>query len=372
MPVFHQQHQQNNSITSARTSHFSHRIGRQMLPACLTGMLLFTSSHVLALNNKTQPVAKPKPVAHQVVAAKSHHQVNKKPVVPVAAKPVVRLAMADILKASSPSDWRPLNPENTMYLELEKGRVVIELAPDFAPHHAVNIRKLVREAYFDGLAIVRSQDNYVVQWADPDEDNPEKKRPIRTARRNLAPEFTVKYASNLPFTPLPDRDGYAPQAGMANGFAAGRDPKTGNAWLAHCYGTVGVARGNEVNSGDGSSLYVVTGHAPRQLDRNITLVGKVRQGIELLSVLPRGTGPLGFYEKPEERTPIKAIRMAADVAEAERSHLEVLRTDTPTFQAVVEAQRNRGGDWYKVPAGYIELCNVPVPVREQAIASAAK
>lgn len=277
------------------------------------------------------------------------------------AKP--KASMSDILKASSPNDWRPLNPENTLYVELDKGRVIIELAPDFAPKHAANIKLLVRENYFDGLAIVRSHDNYVAQWADPDEDDVSKRRAVKTAKRQIEPEFTVKYANNLPFTRLPDIDGYAPQVGHANGFAAGRDPKKGSAWLAHCYGSVGVARGNEVNSGDGTSLYVVTGHAPRQLDRNITVVGRVRQGIELLSSLPRGTGPLGFYEKAEERTPVKAVRMAADVPLAERTPLEILRTDTPTFKAVVEAQRNRGGDWYKVAAGHIELCNVPIPVR---------
>ena len=274
-------------------------------------------------------------------------------------------AMADIIKASSAADWRSLVPENTLYLELEKGRVVIELAPDFAPKHAVNIRALVREGYFDGLAIVRSQDNYVAQWADPEDENPAKKREVKIARKNLDAEFSVKYSKELPFTRLPDVDGYAPQVGHANGFAAGRDPKAGTAWLAHCYGAVGVARGNELNSGDGTSLYVVTGNAPRQLDRNITVVGRVMKGIELLSSLPRGTGPLGFYEKPEQMTAIKAMRMAADVPEAERSKLEILRTDTATFKAVVEAQRNRGGDWYKVPAGHIDLCNVPIPVRAQ-------
>jgi hypothetical protein len=76
--------------------------------------------------------------------------------------------MADILAASKPSDWRPLDPENTLYLELTSGRVVIELAPAFAPRHVANVKALVREGYFNGLAIVRSQDNYVVQWGDPD------------------------------------------------------------------------------------------------------------------------------------------------------------------------------------------------------------
>jgi cyclophilin family peptidyl-prolyl cis-trans isomerase len=275
----------------------------------------------------------------------------------------IRPAMADIIKASSATDWRGLVAENTLYLELEKGRVVIEMAPDFAPKHAANIRALVREGYFDGLAIVRSQDNYVAQWADPEDENPAKKREVKTARKNLDAEFSVKYAKALPFTRLPDIDGYAPQVGHANGFAAARNPQAGTAWLAHCYGAVGVARGNESNSGDGTSLYVVTGHAPRHLDRNVTVVGRVMQGMELLSSLPRGTGALGFYEKPEQMSAIKSIRMAADVPETERSKVEILRTDTATFAAVVEAQRNRGGDWYKAAAGHIELCNVPLPVR---------
>ena len=93
------------------------------------------------------------------------------------------------------------------------------------------------------------------------------------------------------------------------------------------------------------------------------MVGRVVQGMELLSVLPRGTGPLGFYEKPEQRTPIKAITLASDVPEAQRMPLQLLRTDTPLFAQVVEARRNRRDDWYKVPAGHIDLCNVPLPVR---------
>ncbi len=269
-----------------------------------------------------------------------------------------KLSMQDVLKAAKPSDWRPLDPQNTMYLDLEKGRVVIEFAPEFAPKNVANIKKLVREGYFDGLAMIRSHDNYVAQWGDADE-----KREFKTAEKKVEGEFTVKYANNAPFTRLPDVDGYAPLVGHVNGFAAGRDPKTQTTWLAHCYGAIGVARGNETDSGNGSSLYAVTGHAPRNLDRNITVVGKVVQGIELLSSLPRGKGALGFYEKAEERTPIKSVRMAADVPEAERLNIEMFRTDTPSFQALVEAQRNRGGEWYKFAANHIELCNVPVPVR---------
>jgi peptidylprolyl isomerase len=266
--------------------------------------------------------------------------------------------VSEILAATSPSDWRAPDPENTLYVQLPQGRVVIELAPAFAPLHAGNLRTLVRQRYFDGLAIIRSQDNFVVQWGDPDNQ-----RPLGAAKDKLAPEFTVAAAANLPFEPLPDRDGYAPEVGFSQGFPAARDPARGEAWLAHCYGMVGAGRGNEPESGNGTELYVVTGHAPRQLDRNIALVGRVLKGMELLATLPRGTGPLGFYEKPELYLPITNVRLAADVPVAERERLEILRTDTASFRAVVEARRNRRDGWYVVPAGYVDVCNVPIATR---------
>jgi peptidylprolyl isomerase len=266
--------------------------------------------------------------------------------------------MSEVLAATTPADWRPLDPENTLYLQLPQGRVVIELAPLFAPQHAVNLRKLVRGKYFDGLAIVRSQDNFVVQWGDPDG-----KRSLGDASATLPPEFTVKATPALPFERLPDADGYAPEVGFSQGFPAARDPLKGEAWLAHCYAMVGAGRGNEADSGNGAELYVVTGHAPRQLDRNIALVGRVVKGMELLATQPRGSGPMGFYEKAEQYVPITSVRVAADVPAAERENLEILRTDTERFRQLVEARRNRRDDWYLVPAGYIDLCNVPIVAR---------
>lgn len=271
-------------------------------------------------------------------------------------------SLADILAASAPTDWRPVDPENTLYMDLPAGRVVIELAPAFAPLHAGNIKTLVREKYFDGLPVLRSHDNYVVQWGDPEEDEA-KAKPLGAALAKIDPEFTVPISKDMPFVRLPDFDGYAPQVGFSNGFPSGRNPKTGQAWLTHCYGAVGVARGNDPTGGNGSGLYVVTGHAPRHLDRNIAVVGRVVQGIELLSAMPRGPAPMGFYDKPEQRVAINSIRVAADVPEAERSKLEILRSETKTFAAVADARRNRHDDWYIAPAGYIELCNVPLPVR---------
>jgi len=272
------------------------------------------------------------------------------------------LTMAEVLAASKPSDWRQISPENTLYLELTNGRVIIELAPAFAPLHVANVMALAREHYFDGLTILRCQDNYVTQWGDPEADKPERKRKIQHAKATLPPEFDRALDPKLPFTLLPDGDVYASEVGFSDGFPVARDPKTGKMWLIHCYGMVGAGRDAAADSGGGTELYVVIGHAPRHLDRNVTLLGRVVQGMEMLSAVPRGKPPMGFYE-PSQHIPIKTIRVAADVPPAERTNLEVIRTDTPTFQQLIESRRNRREDWFHFQAGKIEVCNVPIPVR---------
>ncbi len=286
------------------------------------------------------------------------------------AKPAPTYKSAqEILDASPKSDWHALDPDNTLYLELATGRVVIELAADFAPEHAANIRTLAHAGYWDGLSINRSQDNFVVQWGDPNAGEANAK-PLGDAKPHLPAEFS-RTTKGLAFTQLPDADGWAAQAGFAGDFPVARDPHEGQAWLTHCYGMIGAGRDNKPDSSNGTELYVVTGQAPRQLDRNITVVGRVVKGIELLSILPRGTGGLGFYEKPEQRVAIKAIRLAADVPETERTPLELLRTDSATFAAATEARRNRRDVWYVRPAGHIDLCNVPLPARDPTTEPAA-
>ncbi len=265
--------------------------------------------------------------------------------------------MDELLAQSPDADWRPLDPANTVYMDLPTGRVIIALAPSYAPNHVADIEALARGGYFDGAAILRTQDNYVVQWGR-DADDPS---PAAALRRSLPEEFDRPITADLPFTPLSDADVYASEVGFSDGFPVARDGS--ETWLAHCYAMVGAGREDSRDSGTAGELYVVIGHAPRHLDRNVTLVGRVVQGIELLSSLPRGTGELGFYETVEERTPILAMRVAADLPEAERVPLEALRTDSATFAALVESRRNRRDAWFDRPAGAIELCNAPLPVR---------
>jgi peptidylprolyl isomerase len=269
------------------------------------------------------------------------------------AKPVT---VADLLAGSPATDWRVPNPDDTLYLELPRGRVVIELATRVVPQHAANIKALARAHYFDGLAVIRVQDNYVVQW-----DDETHRRPLPAGVRPSV-EFTVTAQAAARFEPLPDRDLYAPEVGFLDGFPAARDPHTHSVWLAHCYSMVGAGRDDPAES-TGAELYAVIGNAPRQLDRNVALVGRVLKGMELLSTLPRGSGEMGFYVASEPPVPITSIRVAADVPVSERTPIEVLRTDSATFRSVLAQRRDRHEPWFKHNPGTIDLCNVPLPVR---------
>jgi peptidylprolyl isomerase len=269
--------------------------------------------------------------------------------------------MGSVLEASTASDWRQADPANTLYMQLDNGRVVFELAPRFAPEHVANIRKLVNNRYYDGIAITRSQDNYVVQWGDPNAGK-EDARSLGDAAEMLDGEF-FRDAADLAFTKIDSRDAYANEVGFSGGFPAGRDHAEGRAWLTHCYGMLGVGRANSSRSGNGAELYVVTGHAPRHLDRNVTLIGRVIDGIEHLTALGRGTGPLGFYADASNHVPIQSIRFGSDLPQAERLAVELLRTDTATFERLIEARRHRTEAWFVDPADHIGICNVPLPVR---------
>lgn len=270
---------------------------------------------------------------------------------------------AEVL-AQAPADaWRAVEPGNLILLELEAGTVYIELAPAFAPRHVEQLRGLIEQGYFDGLAVLRSQDNYVAQWGDPLADDTEQARPRGPQAARLAAEFDQASDAVGRFTPVPDGDVYATEAGFIEGFPAARDPASGRSWLAHCYGMLGAGRDTAADSGSAAQLYVVTGHAPRHLDRNVTLFGRVLEGVEHLSSLPRGRAALGFYTPEQAKPAVKAMRLASAIEAADRPVFEVMRTESASFRAFIESRRFRHEPWFAHPAGRIEVCNVAIPTR---------
>ncbi|MEE4201925.1 peptidylprolyl isomerase [Erythrobacter sp.] len=303
-----------------------------------------------------------------------------------APSPAANASPSEIVAAAPPSDWQSIAPEDLLVMTLAPDRdgrgreIVIQLMPEpFSQGWVDNIRTLARARWYDGVSVNRVQDNYVVQWGDPGHDNPEgegiETKPLPEGL-NVMEERDFVHQMNAVaalINPCGDRS-MVPATWLCDAYASGATFRDGwpiaidgaRQWPIHCYGMVGVGRNLSPDTGTGAELYTVIGHAPRHLDRNIALVGRIIEGMEHMSSLPRGSGQLGFYTEGEAklRTPIRSIRVASDLPEDEQPRLESLSTESETFARYAEARANRRDPFFIVPAGGADICNIPVPLRE--------
>lgn len=316
-------------------------------------------------------------------------------------------APSEIVAAAPKADWVPIPAEDLLVMTLapdaqgQARQVVIQLMPaPFSQGWVHNIRLFARAKWYDGISVNRVQDNYVTQWGDPNYDNPEatgKPKPLPEGLKVMAEaDYIVQLAQDRQLVErmgtsirYGDRelsgiekatgiyglnhDAYAEYAGIRDGWPVAMTTPdspddTYELWPTHCYGMVGVGRNYSPDTGSGAELYTVIGHAPRHLDRNIALVGRVIEGMEHLSSLPRGKGALGFYTAGEaaKRTPILSVRVASDLPAGEQPKFEYLSTTSDTFAAYAEAIANRRDPFFIVPAGGADVCNIRVPVRRVA------
>ena len=263
------------------------------------------------------------------------------------------------VEAAPAEAWRAVDPDRLLLIDLkEGGRIAIELVEDFAPIHVANIQAFARAGWWNGASVYRVQENYVAQWGNGDA---EAALPVGVVRQ--PPHEYHRPLAGLNVRPLGYPDSYAPMVGHAGGWPVGYDPEEGRAWLTHCYGMVGVGRGLSPDTGTGGELYAVIGHAPRHLDLNIAVVGRVIEGMPLLTARPRGTEALGFYKDAAQHIGIARARLASQLPEAERPVYEVLRSDSEAFSAFVTGRANRGGEFFQRPLGGVDVCNALVPVR---------
>ncbi len=306
------------------------------------------------------------------------------------------LAPGEIVAAAPKADWVAIAASDLLVMDLapdakaKPRRVVIQLMPPpFSQGWIGNIRKLAAAQWWDGLSVNRVQDNYVVQWGDADGEDKAKAKALpaslQAVRENCYELDQLPsdcsngeldgaieaFAANAEDSESPseyrNRDAYAAWTQHLLGWPMALDKKSGSQeWSispVHCYGMVGVGRDMPPNTGSGAELYTVIGHAPRHLDRNIALVGRVIEGIEHLSSLPRGTGALGFYETPEERTGIVSVRLLSEIEVDPVPSYEYLSTESASFVRYADARANRRDAFFIRPAGGADICNIPVPVR---------
>ena len=282
----------------------------------------------------------------------------------------------EIVAKAPAADWVAIAPQDLLVMDLApdaKGRarrVVIQLMPaPFSQGWVGNIRKLAAAHWWDGLAVTRVQDNYVAQWGDPAADDPAKARKLPEGLA-VVPEADYTINGDPPgehrfdHVLLPHND-ISHFATFTQGWPVAGEGAADFArhWPVHCYGMVGVGRNLSPDTGSGAELYAVIGHAPRHLDRNIALVGRVIAGIEHLSSLPRGHAALGVYDpaQGDELVPIRTIRAGTEVAGLPA--YQYLSTESASFARYAEARANRQDAFFIRPAGGADICNIPVPVR---------
>ena len=338
----------------------------------------------------------PEPQARLAVAGWAWQKVAMKRLLPALALLLAAPAQAQeaepptpasIVAASAPEEWVAIAPEDLLVMNLAPDaqglarQVVIQLLPPpFSQPWVENIRTLARARWWDGTTVYRVVDNWVAQWGGGEgEGFPP--RPLPEGLASPVADYVsggvhrmLQYAGYQPGiesrngrAPTPwwgATDPFAPEVLFHRGWPIAADSQFLNAWPIHCYGHVGVARDLAPDTGTGAELYAVIGHAPRQLDRNIAVVGRVIAGIEHLSTLPRGTAEAGVYATRAEDTPILSVRLGSDMPEPPR--FEYLGTQSESFARYVASRANRDDAFYTVPAGGVDICNVQVPVRPAA------
>lgn len=319
-------------------------------------------------------------------AAITHAQ----PVTPPPAKP---LSAADVVKAAPAGSWIAIDPRDLLVMTLspdtrgQPRQVLIQLMPaPFSQGWVGNLRKLAAAHWWDGLSVYRVQDNWVAQWGDGEGEDKDKAKPLpeglaKMDEREYAQKIfgirneqlgtkleqglKAKAEEKLSKTPLKGNalfpiDPYAALTFDWQGWPVAAEG--GEVWPVHCYGTVGVARDLSPDTGTGAELYAVIGQPPRQLDRNIAVVGRVVEGIQFLSALPRAPGN-GVYKDAADRTPILSVRLASDLPADQQPHMDYLSTESTDFARYADLRAHRKDDFIKVPAAGTDICSIPVPVR---------
>jgi len=268
------------------------------------------------------------------------------------------LSYADVISQSDQDEWRNLDLENSLYIELETGTVIVELETTHAPNHVKNTKALAREGLFDNTQFYRVIDGFVAQGGPESiEDN------YKPAHGTLTidSEFSKQFNQPLDIYELESNDGYAEKVGFYKGFAIGQSKDQKESWLLHCYGALGMGRADETDSG-GTELYVVIGHAQRYLDKNVTVFGRVIYGMEHMQSLKRSTSLAGPVDL-KNHNKIMSIQVASDLKPGDLIPLEILKTHSQSFDKYIQARKNRKEPWFVDSKNYNDVCSIQVPVR---------
>ena len=277
----------------------------------------------------------------------------------LAGGPAVRAqetaATAPVVQAApGVADWRTVPADNLMIIDTNRGRVLVELAPEAAPLHVERMRLLTRRNFFDGITFHRVIDGFMAQTGDP-LGNGEGQSPYP----DIKAEFTFRRGAETPFTPVASPAGA--MLGFLNSLPIQTQPTalmatTGDGkvhgWGAYCPGVAGMARDDNPDSAN-SQFFLMRQPYPA-LDKRYTVWGNVVSGLDVVRAIKVGDGENGAVTADPDR--MIRVRIASDLPEAERPVVQVLDTASTTFRTLVDGVRaERGADF--------SICDIVLPVQ---------
>ena len=276
------------------------------------------------------------------------------------AQTAVKAASASVKTGfNAPAEaWRDLDPENTLYIDLEYGRVVLELYPEIAPLHVAQIKTLARQTFYDGITFHRVIEGFMNQTGDPTGTGTGD-----SSLPDIQGEFTFRRAPSMPVTLVGARSQGGKEIGVGfyKALPVATQPasqamltKDGNvaAFGLHCKGVTSMARTSDPNSAN--SQFFLMRDIAEHLDAQYSIWGNTVLGHEHLTKIKVGSKGEDTNFIPDV---MKKVRVAADVPAAERVEVQVLKTDSPAFKNYLKTQKKADGT-------YPDICNIRVPTRQ--------
>jgi peptidylprolyl isomerase len=254
--------------------------------------------------------------------------------------------------------WRTVDPENLLIIDTKYGDIGVELYPEIAPKHVAQVKALARDGFYDDVVFHRVIDGFMNQTGDGsngdgtgDSDMPD-----------IEAEFTFRRGAEMPFTLVTAKKvgqgeigvGFyksLPIASQPTSQAMFTKDNKVDAFALHCKGVTSMARTNDPNSAN-SQFFLMRAQA-EHLDTQYSIWGNTVMGYEFLDrpiVGVVGEIPGWIPDRMNE------VDVAADLPEAERPTVQVLRTDHPAFQNWLKTRKNDDGS-------FPEICNLELPTR---------
>lgn len=269
---------------------------------------------------------------------------------------------------AAPDDaWRTPSQDNLLYVNTNKGLIVVELVPEFAPKHVAQIKALAQQKFYDLIIFHRVIDGFMNQTGDPTGTGTgDSKLP------DIPAEFTFRRGADMPVALLNRRavNPRDPRAGIVDvgfyksfpvatkpisdagwGLGGESDGKV-EAWGLHCKGVTSMARsGGQPNSGN-SQFFLMRGTAA-WLDRDYSIWGNTVYGREHLESFAVGTAGEDAKFVPDQ---METVRLGSDLPKSEQLNIQVLKTDGPHYRNFIASQKKADGT-------YPDICEIAIPTR---------